>query len=59
MGSTCFAVKDVWNIFLKTINFVENLEVTHIIGAVGVMLFTSLWRITYENRYVTHSLQKW
>ena len=39
-------------------DFAENLEMTHIVsgGGMGVMLFVSLWRIAYENRYVTHLL---
>ena len=39
-------------------DFAENLEMTHIVsaGGMGVMLFVSLWRIAYENRYVTHPL---
>ena len=39
-------------------DFAENLEMTDIVngGGMGVMLFVSLWRIAYENRYVTHPL---
>ena len=44
------------NIFWKTIDFVENLETTHILGGEGVMLFALLWRIALKNRYVSHLL---
>ena len=39
-------------------DFVKNLEVTHIVGGggMGVMLFVSFWQIAYENRYVAHPL---
>ena len=39
-------------------NFVKNLEVTHIVGGGGgeFMLFVSLWRIAYENQNVAHPL---
>ena len=39
-------------------NFAENLEMTQVVsdGGMGVMLFVSSWRTTYENRYVTHPL---
>ena len=39
-------------------DFAENLETMHIVSGerMGVMLFVSLWRIAYENRYVTHPL---
>ena len=39
-------------------NFVENLEMTHIVGVGGrvVMLFVSLGRIAYENRHATRPL---
>ena len=39
--------------------FVKNLEMAHAVGGGRggrVMLFTSLWRTAYKNRYVTHSL---
>ena len=40
-------------------NFVENLEMTHEVGGgrgESAMLFASLWRTAYKNRYVTHPL---
>ena len=39
-------------------DFVKNLEVTHIGGGggEGVMLFISLWHIAYENLYVDDPL---
>ena len=39
-------------------NFVKNLDVTHIVGGGGgeFMLFVSLWRIAYENQNVAHPL---
>ena len=40
--------------FWKTINFVENLKMTHKIEGGQFMLLVPLSRITYENRYVTH-----
>ena len=54
--------KDSQNIFWKTIDFAENLEVTQIAGGKegggeegrGVMFFALLLPNTYENWYVIH-----
>ena len=36
MWSTFLAAKDIWNIFLKTIDYVKNLEIKRIVeGAAG------------------------
>ena len=35
MQFTFFAVRDIWNIFQKTIDFVENLEMTHVVRIKG------------------------
>ena len=40
-------------------DFVKNMEVKHVVGGggrEGVMLFISLWRIAYENRYAAQPL---
>ena len=49
-----FYPKDIRKLFLKTVNFVKNLEMTQITGGRGVMFFTSSWRNAYENRHMIH-----
>ena len=44
-------------IFRKTIGFVENLEMTQMVGDGGeAMFFASLRRNAYKNQYVIHPL---
>ena len=49
--STFFYTK---NIFLESIDFLENLEKTQIAGGERVMLFVSIWCNVYENWYVIY-----
>ena len=48
-----FYSKDIKNIFRKTTDFAENLEMTQATraGGGGIMFFASLWHNVYENRY--------
>ena len=58
MWSTFLAAKDIWNIFLKTIDYVKNLEIKRIVeggaGGGGDAIYVIIWRAAYESRYVTH-----
>ena len=49
-----FYPKDIQNVFWKTIDFVENLEMTQIAGGGGLMFFVSLRHNAYKNRYEIH-----
>ena len=54
MQFSLFYHKGIQKIFWKTIDFIENLEMTQIAWGEGVIFFASLWRNEYENRYVIH-----
>ena len=49
--------KKVQIFFWKTIDF-GNLEMTQMARMEGVMLFASIWRNAFENRYVIYLLVK-
>ena len=53
MWSTFLAAKDIWNIFLKTIDYVKNLEIKHIVegGAGGEGWY-------YLRHYMTRCVRK-
>lgn len=48
-----FSFTDIWNISYKTNNFFKNMEMTHIVGVEGLILFASDWHIAHENWSLT------
>ena len=54
MQFTFFYPKHIQKLFWRTIDFVEIWKWRNQQGGEGFMLFASLWRNVYENRYVIH-----